>query len=427
MKIALFESSQMMRDITMSAVRINGLEWDQFEYFGEIASEKLKNHHYDAIITSKQFSTGHIKDIIKCGQKSTFNRETPIFLFTSDHSKMCIDEAFDMGVTDIYYKQELPALANTLLKINQFSRCVSGANVLLVEDDIAISRIYSSVLSGLGCIVHVAASCEKAIDIISTIPVELVITDLNLEDGGQGQRVIRSMRHNEQVVLNQIPIMVLSSCESLQTQTGLFFLGIDDYVMKPALPMQFSMRVVNLIKKYRVFQQSKAQQQELKEIAHFDKLTKFYNRHGFEDIAKFCVANCQRQVDSAIGIMYIDLDNFKQVNDTLGHDAGDKVLNAVAEILKIELREQDIIARWGGDEFVVMLNQCDVRFIKAICARIEQRIELCSKDLFGVTCSIGLSYGQPTALSDVFEYISKADKHMYAVKHKRKQKLKASL
>lgn len=420
MKIALFEASQMMRDLTMSAIDISELEWDQFEYFGEKGVSALSLISYDAIITSKEFSHGTIEDIIKFAQKSSKNRETPIFLFTSDNTRICIDTAFDIGITDIFYKQELAVLADTLRRINQFSHCVKGAHVLLVEDNPSVSRVFAHVLGNLNCNVHLAADCDLAISILDKFPIELVVTDLNLQEGGQGQRIIRSMRHCKKLILNQIPIMVMSACNSAQSQTGLFFLGIDDYVVKPVLPMQFSLRAVNLIKKYRVFQQTQNQAAELQKIAHFDNLTKVYNRHGFEDIAKFCVANCQRQVDSTIGIMYIDLDNFKLVNDTLGHAKGDDVLIQITDLLKVELRDQDIIARWGGDEFVVLLNQCDVRFIMAICERIISRINDNRSELHDVSCSIGLAYGKPESIDDVFSYIALADKDMYRKKNSQK-------
>ena len=111
--------------------------------------------------------------------------------------------------------------------------------------------------------------------------------------------------------------------------------------------------------------------------------------------------------------MYIDLDNFKPVNDNYGHDAGDEVLVKVANELKVLLRDQDVLARWGGDEFVVLLNQCDIRFIQAICNRVKEAFERKSSEWFGVTASVGLAYGEPRNYQDVLGYIKQADNEMY--------------
>lgn len=413
MKIALFESSGTMREITKKACSPQDTQWVEFEYFGENGIQSIQKEKYDAIITSKEFAQGSLADMVKHTRTSKPNKETPIFLFTSDLTQEAMDQAFDLGVTDVFFKQELPALADTLSKIATFPKSVEGAKVLLVEDNRAVSDYYSKILKSINCEVIQTDNCDAADAILKNESIELVVTDLNLEGGGQGQRIIHSMRHNETIIFNKIPIMVLSSINTLQVQTGLFFLGIDDFLMKPVLPLQFSLRAVNLIKKFRVYKQAEQHASELRDIAHYDKLTKIYNRHGFEDIASFCVANCQRQVNSVLGVMFIDLDEFKPVNDKHGHEAGDEVLIKVAKELKILLRDQDVLARWGGDEFVVLLNQCDVRFIQAICNRVKEAFDRKASEWFGVTASIGLAYGEPKNYQDILDYIKRADTKMY--------------
>lgn len=402
-----------MREITKKACSPEDTQWVEFEYFGDLGIRSIQSEKYDAIITSKEFAQGSLAEMVKNTRESKLNKETPIFLFTSDMTQEAMDEAFELGVTDVFFKQELPALADTLSKIANFPKSVEGAKVLLVEDNRAVSDYYCKILKSINCIVIQTVSCDEADEILKRELIELVVTDLNLEGGGQGQRIIHSMRHNETIILNKIPIMVLSGINTLQVQTGLFFLGIDDFLMKPVLPLQFSLRAINLIKKFRVYQQAEKSASDLRRIAHYDKLTKIYNRHGFEDIASFCVANCQRQVNSVLGVMYIDLDNFKPVNDEHGHDAGDEVLVNVAKELKILLRDQDVLARWGGDEFVVLLNQCDVRFIHAVCNRIKGAFEQKSSQWYGVTASIGLAFGEPQNYDDVLGYIKRADSKMY--------------
>ena len=409
-----------MREITKTAYPSEHAQWSEYTQIGETELASLSNTKYDAIISAREFLVGSLTDIISTARASKLNKETPIFLFTSDMSKEGMDSAFDLGVTDVFFKHEIPALADTLSKIAAFPNAVKGAKVLIVEDNNAVCEYYKNVLEEIQCEVISTDDCDKALEILDSQSLELVITDLNLDDGGQGQRIIHKMRHNSSVVLNKIPIMVLSGIETLQLQTGLFFLGIDDYLIKPVPPLQFSLRVVNLIKKFRIFRQAKEQANTLKKLVQYDKLTKAYNRTGFENIARFCVANNKRQKEAVIGILYLDLDNFKPINDTHGHDAGDLVLKRTCEFIMSILREHDILARWGGDEFVILLNQCDLQFIETISQRIERGTKQISQQLFGATCSVGFAYGKPRDYKDVLKLVSQADKDMYHKKSSKK-------
>jgi PleD family two-component response regulator len=143
MKIALFESSGTMREITKNACSPDDTQWVEFEYFGETGMSFIQREKYDAIITSKEFAQGSLADMVTYTRSSKLNKETPIFLFTSDLTQDAMDHAFDLGVTDVFFKQELPALADTLAKIATFSKSVEGAKVMLVEDDRAVSDYYS--------------------------------------------------------------------------------------------------------------------------------------------------------------------------------------------------------------------------------------------------------------------------------------------
>ena len=414
MKIALFDPNKTLSDFTVAS--IDGkfpILWTLFTKIDDEANKILLTKEFDAIITTKELEEGSVNDVLDSCSASTLNQETPVFLLSSDVDTEGLNKAFDIGITDVFARQELAALGNTLDRIQKITHQVSGAYVLLVEDDKAVSDYHSAALRKFNFVVRQAYSCDEAFEILNQHPIELVITDLNLDNGGHGQRVIRKIRHNEHINSTHIPIMVMSSSSKSQHKTGLFYLGIDEYVVKPTSAKQMGLRAVSLIKKYRAHVEAKNNAEKLKEVAHFDSLTRLYNRHGFQDIASFCVANCQRQVSSTLGIMYLDLDSFKPINDNYGHKTGDDILRNFADILKQELREQDVIARWGGDEFIVLLNQCDITFITAIIKRIKLRISKEKVNLLGVECSIGVAYGEPKSFKGLCMLIEEADKNMY--------------
>jgi len=154
---------------------------------------------------------------------------------------------------------------------------------------------------------------------------------------------------------------------------------------------------------------------ELFEKSSTDKLTKLYNREFFINSFEHMKARVDRN-NSKLGIMFIDLDGFKGINDKYGHEAGDKVLLEVSSRLKKILRKSDIIARFGGDEFVIMLENIDNNTIKIVAEKIITEI---SKPIFvkkNIMANVGTSIGisiYPDDADNITDLIKKADEAMY--------------
>ena len=152
-------------------------------------------------------------------------------------------------------------------------------------------------------------------------------------------------------------------------------------------------------------------------IAEQDALTGLLNRRGFERVADDYLKNCRPR--QAIALMLLDLDGFKQVNDTLGHDAGDQLLIAVARLLEAHVRQSDATVRLGGDEFLVLLHDLGspdaaAKVAGKIVAAIARPF-----DLSGQTARIGASIGIvycDDASSAIDELLRQADDAMYEAK-----------
>jgi len=160
------------------------------------------------------------------------------------------------------------------------------------------------------------------------------------------------------------------------------------------------------------------QSEQLKFMAHYDELTQLPNRTLFADRFKQAVAHSKR-TDTMIAICFLDLDNFKQVNDNYGHDVGDELLNEVANRIKMILREEDTISRQGGDEFAILLRdiesyqQCEITL-----ARINQSIAepyLIDDALHHISASIGYTL-YPLDDADLDTLLRHADQGMYQAK-----------
>jgi diguanylate cyclase (GGDEF)-like protein len=152
----------------------------------------------------------------------------------------------------------------------------------------------------------------------------------------------------------------------------------------------------------------RAEHEQVSLSANTDSLTGVTNRRGFDSTVETMVASVET---GCAGVLVIDLDRFKLVNDTCGHDVGDDVLRAVATKVCEHLREGDLVARLGGDEFVVLLPGADAAAAELVASRMVQAVERIDDST--VTASIGVAGG---AVQDVRATLRHADAAMYAAK-----------
>ena len=159
-----------------------------------------------------------------------------------------------------------------------------------------------------------------------------------------------------------------------------------------------------------------AQQEELTKLAHTDPLTGLMNRRHFRLLADQEFTRAARTHQQLL-MMMLDIDHFKQVNDTHGHDIGDQALVAIADVLRNGIRDMDILARWGGEEFLVLLPETDMAGALPIAERIRQQVSQIKlpKIPEGLTISIGMCEAKPgmelkavTSLADEALYQAKA-------------------
>lgn len=152
----------------------------------------------------------------------------------------------------------------------------------------------------------------------------------------------------------------------------------------------------------------------LQELADHDPLTRLHNRRGLESHLKVLVSRSIDPTNPVMGVMMVDLDHFKTVNDTLGHDAGDEILRRLAGLIQEEMRPNNLAARWGGEEFILLLPGIPVSRLLPAAEKLRARVEseLRYKDL-RITSSIGISHGRV----EEFESLAKrADEALYRAK-----------
>ena len=163
--------------------------------------------------------------------------------------------------------------------------------------------------------------------------------------------------------------------------------------------------------------------ERLEHLAHYDYLTKIPKRYLLLDRLQHLIVQCERH-NSIFGLLFIDLDKFKIINDTKGHAFGDQVLFETALRLKQSIRKSDTVARIGGDEFVVLLediaNKNEISSMVETLSKSLNKIYIINDEKLKVICSIGVAiYPEEGTTSD--DLIAKADKAMYKDKKKHNQ------
>nr|WP_321267053.1 diguanylate cyclase [uncultured Sulfurimonas sp.] len=159
----------------------------------------------------------------------------------------------------------------------------------------------------------------------------------------------------------------------------------------------------------------------LEELYITDPLTQLNNRRYFDEMMS-AISKKQRKADMDFAILIADIDNFKVINDTYGHQVGDEVLKKVAQTLKSKLRDNDVIARWGGEEFVIMLKNIDLNEAQMIAQKLRMSIQECKiNENINITISIGFT--KYIVGEDTNATFKRADKALYKAKQRGRNKV----
>lgn len=186
-----------------------------------------------------------------------------------------------------------------------------------------------------------------------------------------------------------------------------------------AIPLYFSIVLMEKVVENSFVQQYNAQK-KLAELSTIDQLTQVYNRNKLDSIVEPGTEAFAFDDVENIVMLILDIDYFKKINDTYGHEDGDKVLVFVTEQIKRQIRSDDMIIRWGGEEFVIILKNLSPEVGKRIAERIRQSIEKADNQVSPITVSIGVAVYDKHSYRETFK---EADKALYNAKRKGRNKV----
>ena len=316
-------------------------------------------------------------------------------------------EAVHSGADGFFEKPvDWEVLMRRLLHLLDRNRPEPG-RVLAVEDDPAQAAFLRTVLASGGYEVRVCGDPRQfEADLLSFRP-DLVLMDILLP-GIRGYDLARYLRQDERYAT--LPILFLTTEGQTEARLQTARAGGDDHLTKPIDPGLLLTAVGSRLERARF----------LKSLLGRDGLTRLLNQTSFLERAGAVLARRRRDRDRTSAWVMIDVDHFKSVNDRYGHPAGDRVLSALATLLRRRLRQSDILGRYGGEEFAVLLDDLTeadaLRLVRRLLAEFSaQTHQAPDRSSFQVTFSAGIAM-LDTATMDLNGWRHAADTALYAAK-----------
>ncbi|MEM9704745.1 MAG: diguanylate cyclase, partial [Pseudomonadota bacterium] len=248
---------------------------------------------------------------------------------------------------------------------------------------------------------------------------DLVIVNMAIE-AMDPLRLCSQIRSFEETRLTSVLAIVRQS--DTRKLVRVLDIGVNDYLTRPIEKNELIARVSTQIRRKRYIDQLRSSLQASLEMAVTDQLTGLYNR-------RYLASHLSAMFDRAywtgkpLAIMIMDLDHFKSINDTYGHDAGDRVLQEFAERIRGSIRGIDLACRYGGEEFLIAMPDTDKRFAGLVAERLRQEVEASKvqlnggRDTLNVTVSIGIASSEDGPNEDnAQKLIKRADEALYEAK-----------
>jgi diguanylate cyclase (GGDEF)-like protein len=330
------------------------------------------------------------------------------FIFTSDHDDQTVRlKSIQVGGAAFFTKPiNIVGLIDKLDSLIRNASASQPSKVLIIEDQHTIASYYQMVLKMSGLDAQIAANPGNILEQMREFHPDLVLMNTFLPEINPAD-LARVIRQIDDFV--SIPIIFLSSEDDFAKRIEALDLGGDDFLVKPIKASHLMAVVRSRLERSKT----------LRSYMVRDSLTNLLNHTAFRSVLSQEVNRCKRQ-NAALALAMMDIDHFKMVNDKYGHAAGDSALKGLSRLLQQRLRKSDIVGRYGGDEFVALLIDCEAKQALTIMDEIRihfSEIEFYPNDArsLSLTFSCGIStfpkYQSAESLSDSADqalYIAKA-------------------
>ncbi len=294
--------------------------------------------------------------------------------------------------------------------------------VLIVDDQVANLKMLLTFLQDHGYTVRIAESANRAMQVLESYTPDCILLDIMMPEVN-GFELCKTLKNKSETA--GIPVIFMSALDAIEDKIEGFEVGGVDYITKPFQDVEVLARVNTHItlrrqklELERVQTTLLLQTERLERLAITDELTGLHNRRCLKLVLDRECQRGMRHKKSDLSCLALDLDHFKQVNDTYGHDVGDKVLQKFSSILLDGIRSTDSCFRIGGEEFIILLPETNINgaWKTAEKIRICVENEQFSDVRYPVTVSIGIATIHQQHLKRGDELMNLADKALYKAK-----------
>lgn len=386
----------------------------QFQYFGyevmtagglEELEQAIRRRPPAAVVMDLAFPSGILAGAEQIARIKAVSEHRFALIFISTRSTFEARLATVKAGADGYFSKPLDMVALVDLLDRLIAREEEEASrILIVDDEVETADYHATLLRQAGMDVRTLYKVENILQVMGEYRPELILMDVYMPacDGIDVARVIR-----QDALYLDVPIVFLSSDSNLDNQLNAIASGADDFLNKPIQPLHLISAVTSRVKRYR----------DLRSLIMRDSLTGLFNHSAVKEQLARELATARR-MQKPLALAMLDIDRFKSVNDTYGHPVGDQVIRALSRLLQQRLRRSDIIGRYGGEEFLVIMPHTPASAALPVLDQIRTSFSNIRHHAehqdFTVTFSAGVAEIAPDI--DAEELLRRADAALYEAK-----------
>ena len=378
---------------------------------------KSRDRPYDLILLSRSALGRELRLFVSRLRALNNYCSVPLVLFINDKGdEQDTESLYALGFTQIFSYKEFHRLEDYVKQVqtrDTFEKRRQN-KVVIIEDDLAQQLTVQAILEEKHCECFCFASAEKALVKVDEIQPHVIACDFFLEGEMTALDFVLNVRQSTHAWWC-VPILVMTGLDDPARKYELVRSGANDYIPKPIDPLDLSVRVENLIRYKHLLDTVEQQKKEMQFLAMHDQLTGLHNRYFVAEQVQIGITEAQRH-NTDYSMILLDIDHFKQVNDQYGHDMGDLVLKSVGEFLQQHARLDDVVARLGGEEFLLLLNHCNLKNAVNKAERLRSGLEALKPAGIPISASFGVAH-LDIELNSFDKLFKAVDLAVYQAKH----------
>jgi two-component system cell cycle response regulator len=433
-------------NVLILATRLRSLGYEVQEATnGEEALERLERNYFDLVLSDVMMPKIDGIELTRRIKQTPELFGPPVVLITAYDEAELRTRGLEAGADDFLAKPvhpaELEVRVRGQVRLRQLQNEIRGrigvlgasntaplyqqkSKILMVEDDRVLSANLRFILEGKGYEVILAHDQRSGLQHLLDSDPDMVIVDMKLPDGS-GVDFIREFCKRRRA--DFVPTVLVMSCIcDARIKLEALEAGADDYLIKPVPTEELCARIQAQLRRTSTTRELRQQVARAKQEASHDALTGLFNR-------RFLDQDLERRVEFSSSGLYgfsvamIDIDHFKRINDNYGHGVGDQVLSAVANFIEETVREQDLVCRYGGEEFCVVMPATSIDEATKCMERVRvniARLSCGSLPAQQVTISVGVAQWIPGETPSDVHF--RADEALYAAKREGRNRVVTS-